>query len=65
MRIVGRGQRQGLFQEVDPEEVALRFTSLTDGLGIQVMTGSLSVDRMRAVLVDFVDRELLLPEQSS
>lgn len=62
VRIVRRGQREGVFREVEPDEVALRFTSLTDGLGIQVMTRSPEVtgERMRKVLVDFVDRELLL-----
>ena len=62
VRIVRRGQRQGVFRDVDAEEVALRFTALTDGLGIQVVTGSTEVtpERMRRVLVDFVDRELLV-----
>lgn len=62
-RIVRRGQRQGVFRDVDADEVAVRFTCLTDGLGIQVMTGipGMTAERMRDVLVDFVDRELLVP----
>lgn len=61
VRIIERGRRQGVFREVDPNEVALRFTSLTDGLGIQVMTGNPAVtpERMREQLVKFVERELL------
>lgn len=62
IRIIRRGERQGVFREVDAEEVALRFTSLTDGLGIQVMTGMPGVtpQRMRAILLDFMHHELLV-----
>jgi AcrR family transcriptional regulator len=61
VRIIERGMRQGVFRQVDPVEVALTFTSLTDGLGIQVMTGNpeVTAERMRAILVAFVERELL------
>jgi AcrR family transcriptional regulator len=61
-RTIRRGQDQGAFRRVDPSEVALRFTSLVDGLGIQVMTGSPSMTpaRMRELLVGFVETELLL-----
>lgn len=67
VRIVRRGQRQGIFRDVDAGEVALRFTSLTDGLGIQVMTGApdVTADRMQTTLVDFVHRELLLDSVSA
>jgi AcrR family transcriptional regulator len=60
VRIVRRGQRQGVFGEVDPEGFALMFTSLTDGAAIQAMTGApgMSVERMRRLLVDVIDREL-------
>jgi AcrR family transcriptional regulator len=60
VRIVRRGQRQGVFREADAEEVALRFTALTDGIAIQVLTGApgITIKRMRDLLVDFVDREL-------
>jgi AcrR family transcriptional regulator len=58
---IRRGREQGVFRQVDPAEVSLRFTSLTDGLGIQVLTGSESMTpaRMREVLVRFVETELL------
>jgi AcrR family transcriptional regulator len=60
-RIVARGQRQGgLRADVDAAEVALRFSALVDGLAIQVLTGApdMTVERMRGVMVDFVEREL-------
>jgi AcrR family transcriptional regulator len=61
-RTIRRGQEQGAFRRVDPAEVAIRFTSLADGLGIQVMTGSPSMtpSRMRELLARFVKTELLL-----
>ncbi|MPY77084.1 MAG: TetR family transcriptional regulator [Actinophytocola sp.] len=60
-RIVRRGVKQGVFRDVDPDETALRFTALTDGLAIQVLTGAqqLPPDMMRRVLVDFVNSELV------
>ncbi|OXM75093.1 MULTISPECIES: TetR/AcrR family transcriptional regulator [Amycolatopsis] len=60
-RIVRRGQRQGTFSaDVDPDEVAVRLSALTDGLAIQVLTGApgITVTVMREVLVAFVRREL-------
>jgi len=62
IRIIERGERQAVFRTVDAENVALRFTALTDGLGIQVMTGipGVTPERMRQVLLDFVRRELLV-----
>ncbi|GHE79498.1 hypothetical protein GCM10017786_06740 [Amycolatopsis deserti] len=60
-RIVRRGQRQGTFSaDVDPDEVAVRLSALTDGLAIQVLTGApgITVTVMRELLVDFVRREL-------
>jgi AcrR family transcriptional regulator len=60
VRIVRLGQRQGVFRETDAEAVALRFTALTDGLAIQVLTGAgVTIEAMRAALRDFVERELL------
>ena len=55
---------QGVFRRVDPAEVSVRFTSLADGLGIQVMAGSPSMtpSRMRELLVRFVETELLPPD---
>ncbi|WP_406072001.1 TetR family transcriptional regulator [Streptomyces sp. NBC_01020] len=61
IRIVRRGQSQGVFRaEVDPENVALRLTALTDGAAIQVLTGAprMTTTVMRELLVDFVQREL-------
>ena len=59
-RIVRLGRRQGVFRDVDPQAVALRFTALADGLAIQVLTGTgLTVETMRGTLRDFVDGELL------
>lgn len=61
-RIVRLGHRQGIFRNTDPEAVALRFTALTDGLAIQVLTGiGVTVETMRSALREFVDRELLRP----
>jgi AcrR family transcriptional regulator len=60
-RTIRRGVVQGVFRTVDPADVAIRFTSLADGMGIQVLTGSpaMSPSRMREVLVSFVETELL------
>jgi AcrR family transcriptional regulator len=62
VRIVRRGLRQGVFRDVDADQVALRLTALTDGLAIQVLTGSpaVTVTVMRELLVDFARRELLV-----
>ncbi|MFL6054645.1 MAG: TetR family transcriptional regulator C-terminal domain-containing protein [Actinoallomurus sp.] len=60
VRIVRLGQRQGVFRDTDPQAVSLRFTALTDGLAIQVLSGAgVTVETMRSALRDFVDRELL------
>jgi len=61
VRIIARGQRQRLFRaDVVPEEAALRFTALTDGVAIQLLTGApgMTLERMRNALLDFVTREL-------
>jgi AcrR family transcriptional regulator len=60
---IERGQEQGVFRPTDAADAAIRFTSLADGLGIQVMAGSPSVTpaRMRELLIAFVDAELLAP----
>ena len=59
-RIVGHGVEQGVFREVDPDAFALHLSALTDGLAIQVLTGSphVSVTRMRDVLTDFLREDL-------
>jgi AcrR family transcriptional regulator len=65
VRIVRRGQRQGQFRaDTDAEQLALGLTALTDGLAIQVLTGAPGVtpERMRGVLLDFIERELLAPK---
>ena len=56
VRIVQRGVEQGVFRDVDPEAFAMHLSALTDGLAIQVLTGSpqVSVSRMRDTLTDFL-----------
>ncbi len=65
--IVRRGQRQGIFRDVDPAAFARHLTSATDGAAIQVLTGApgMTVDLMRALLVGIVDRELSLESAAS
>jgi AcrR family transcriptional regulator len=61
VRIIARGQRRGVFRtDVEPQEAALRFTALTDGVAIQYLTGApgMTLERMHGVLLDFVAREL-------
>ena len=62
VRIVRRGQRQGVFRaDVDPEMMAHRLTALTDGVAIQVLTGApnMTVSAMKEILVQFVQDELI------
>lgn len=61
VRIVRRGQRQGVFGAADAMEFARLFTSATDGAAIKVLTGApdMTVDIMRDMLVTMVERELL------
>ncbi len=64
VRIVRRGQRQCVFRDdLDAEYAALRFSALHDGAAIKVLTGTpeMTVDRMRMMLIDFVDHELVRP----
>jgi AcrR family transcriptional regulator len=64
VRIVERGQRQGIFRAVDPEAVARHLTALTDGAAIQALVGvSDGVAPMRALLVDYVDTHLVEPSR--
>jgi AcrR family transcriptional regulator len=60
IRIVRRGQRQGIFRDLDAAAFARHLTSATDGAAIQVLTGApgMTVDVMRDLLVGIVDREL-------
>ncbi len=61
-RIAVRGQSEGIFRDVDTAAFALRFTALTDGLGVQVLTGipGVTVDTMRRQLIELLERDLFL-----
>ena len=62
VRIVERGQRQGIFRaDVDPETTAHRLTAMTDGVAIQVLTGApnMTVSAMKEIMVQFVHDELI------
>lgn len=61
-RTIRQGQHQDVFTGADPEELTMTLTALIDGLGIQVMTDrpGRSVEWMRRLLRDFVDREIVL-----
>lgn len=60
-RTIRQGQQQGVFVDTDAEDLAVRLTALVDGLGIQVLAGrpGRSVARMRKMLLDFVEREIV------
>ncbi|WP_406691253.1 TetR family transcriptional regulator C-terminal domain-containing protein [Saccharopolyspora sp. ID03-671] len=61
-RTIREGQQQGVFvADADPEDLALSLTALIDGLGIQVLTDrpGRSVERMRQVLHDYVNRDIV------
>jgi AcrR family transcriptional regulator len=60
VRIVERGQRQGIFRPVDPQAVARHLTALTDGAAIQALIGvqGMGVEQMRELLVAYVDEHL-------
>lgn len=59
-RTIREGQEQGVFTGTDAEELTVTLTALIDGLGIQVLTGrpGRSVERMRRMLREFVEREI-------
>lgn len=59
-RTIREGQQQGVFAPGDAEDLAVRLTALIDGLGIGVLTGrpGRSVDRMRGVLREFIERDV-------
>ena len=63
LRLIIRGQADGQFRDVDPAEATQRFTALTDGLAIQLLSGAPGMDlpTMRQLLVDFVERDLSAP----
>ncbi|MEV0703404.1 TetR/AcrR family transcriptional regulator [Saccharopolyspora sp. NPDC050389] len=60
-RTIRQGQQQGVFTDTDAEELTVTLTALIDGLGIQVLAGrpGRSVERMRRVLREFVQREIV------
>jgi AcrR family transcriptional regulator len=60
-RIVRRGQRQGVFREVDADAATRHLTALTDGAAMQAMIGidDDGVAGMRRLLVEYVDGQLL------
>lgn len=66
-RIVRRGQSEGIFRDIDVDAFAQRFSALTDGLGVQVLTGipGVTVDTMRRQLVDLLERDLFLDRSES
>lgn len=63
VRAILRGQRQGVFRSVDPEAAARHMTALTDGAAIQALLSAdgTGVERMRRLLVDYVDEHLVDP----
>jgi AcrR family transcriptional regulator len=64
VKIVRRGQREGVFRaSLDAKLAGLQFTALIDGAAIKVLTGApgMTVDRMRVMLVEFVDVQLCRP----
>ncbi|MFD0488743.1 TetR/AcrR family transcriptional regulator [Saccharopolyspora spinosporotrichia] len=60
-RTIRQGQQQGVFTDRDAEELTVTLTALIDGLGVQVLAGrpGRTVRRMRQVLRDFVEREIV------
>ncbi|TWF95256.1 TetR family transcriptional regulator [Saccharopolyspora dendranthemae] len=60
-RTIRQGQQQGVFADTDADEMTMHLTALIDGLGIQVITErpGRSVELMRRVLHDFVEREVV------
>ena len=55
------GQDQHVFRAQDVDQAAAQLTALIDGLGIQVVTGrpGSSVEIMRAVLHEFIERNIV------
>lgn len=64
VRIVERGCREGTFRPVESHAVARHLTALTDGAAIQVLLGvdGMDADRMRTLLVSYVDEHLVAAE---
>ncbi|TQN31123.1 TetR family transcriptional regulator [Haloactinospora alba] len=54
------GAAEGVFRDLDAEQMTVRLTALIDGLGIQVMTGrpGRTVEGMREILRDFLATQI-------
>ena len=65
--VVRTGQRGGEFGDLDADEFSLRLAALIDGLALQVVLQDEEVtsERMRAVCIDFSQRELKVEEKST
>jgi len=63
LRLITRGQQDGELRDVDPVGATHRFTALTDGLAIQLLSGAPGMDlpTMRRLLVDFIENDLAAP----
>lgn len=61
LEVLREGQEAGVIIRGPTEDLALQLTSLLDGLGLKVLTGTISVDRMRTVLHESIDRFLIVP----
>ena len=59
--IIERGQRQGEFRDVDSYLLTDQYATLVNGAGTQVLAGTMSVARMREVVVDFIDVAIRSP----
>lgn len=62
-KIVKRGQRQGIYRDLDVNVFALLLTSATDGAAIKILTGvpNFTVETMRELLIGIVKSQLLIP----
>lgn len=58
--IIERGQRQGEFRDGDVDLLTDQFSVLVNGSGTQVLAGTMTADRMREVVVDFIDTSLVI-----
>ncbi|WP_245579728.1 TetR/AcrR family transcriptional regulator [Brevibacterium album] len=57
--VIAEGQDSGIFADAPTEDLATQLTSLFDGLGIKVLVGTVTPERMRAQVDSFIDRVLL------
>lgn len=61
LAIVERGQRRGEFRGTDAATFTDQFSCLFNGAGTQVLAGSLSPERMREIVIGFIDTNLVSP----